>query len=37
VALADETLEMLDSLSVRKIDFDLDVQRVLRKLSILAG
>jgi hypothetical protein len=37
VKLADETLEILDALSVRKIDHDEDVQRVLRQLSILAG
>jgi hypothetical protein len=37
VELADATLEILEVLSVRKIDHDEDVQRVLRQLSILAG
>ncbi len=37
VKLANDTLEVLGSLRVDKIDFDAEVRRVLAKLEILAG
>jgi hypothetical protein len=37
VKLADKTLELLDRLSVRKVDLEPGVQRVLTKLAIIAG
>jgi hypothetical protein len=37
VTLANDTLELLGSLRVDKIDFDAEVRRILSKLEILAG